>query len=480
MADNFINPSGNDCIQKGFILNHITLSDTVTFDAYADLSTSKVGEQIEIAGIIHNFRQTKWGGFLLVRTVYGLIQTVVSNDTTKVLSIDGSELKPDALVREASIQLTGTVNASKIKDRLIYCRDKEITVARIQVLSVPDIENPVDLKSLENEKHIYDYRMSKRHLTLRNIRDIAIFKVSSVIVATFADFLRQNNFTQIYSPKIVSAGAEGGANIFELKYFDRPAYLAQSPQLYKQMCIAVFQRVFEIAPAFRAEKSHTSRHLTEYISLDVEFGFIKDHTDIMLLEAKLLRYILKKLEELCPQELAILEASLPKMPEQLPVFTLRETHEILHSEFADRLLEDHRNEPDLAPEEEVLICEYVLKKFDSDFVFVTHFPTDHRAFYSMDDPQNPELTLSYDLLLRGIEITSGSQRIHQYNEYLRKMQDRNMSRETFEYYLEAFQNGMPPHGGFAIGLERITSCILGLDNVKEASLFPRDVARLTP
>jgi nondiscriminating aspartyl-tRNA synthetase len=277
--------------------------------------------------------------------------------------------------------------------------------------------------------------------------------------------LSANGFTQIFTPKIVSEGAEGGANVFKMDYFGKQVYLAQSPQFYKQIGVGVYERVFEVAPAYRAEKHNTSRHLNEYISLDVEMGFIKGQEDVMTLEAALLRHIIATVETECAHELNLLGATIPVLPEEVPVWRLSEVHDIL---FEHNLCEtDHRGEDDLAPEEERAICKYAQEAYGSDFVFVTHFPSQHRAFYAMDDPENPELTLSFDLLMRGLEVTSGGQRIHKEQEYRDKMLKRGMNPDAFHFYLDTFRNGMPPHGGFAIGLERITACFLGINNVKE-------------
>ena len=276
--------------------------------------------------------------------------------------------------------------------------------------------------------------------------------------------------------------------MFKMDYFGKQVYLAQSPQFYKQIGVGVYERVFEIAPAYRAEKHNTSRHLNEYISLDVEMGFIKGQEDVMALEAHLLRAIIDRVSTVCKHELELLGATMPLLPTEtpdtdehtagIPTWKLSRVHEIL---WENHLCEaDHRGEDDLAPEEERAICKYALDKYGSDFVFVTHFPSEHRAFYAMDDPKDPSLTLSFDLLMRGLEITSGGQRIHKEAEYREKMIRRGMNPDAFHFYLDTFKNGMPPHGGFAIGLERITACFLGIANVKECSMFPRDINRVAP
>lgn len=437
------------------------------------------GSNIEISGVIQNIRITKWGGFLILRKPEGLLQFVLQNNGTTVVNERGASVGIGELCREMSVLIVGVVKAAKIKDPAAVRNDIEIAANSISILSRPSTTNVVDLNSLKfgNEEQLLKYKFDNRQVTLRNPKDISIFRISSSICKAFSDYLINNGFTQIFSPKIVSEGAEGGANVFSLDYFGKSVYLAQSPQFYKQIGVGVFERVFEIAPAYRAEKHNTSRHLNEYISLDVEMGFIKSQEDVMALELGLIKYILEELSSKCSHELKILDATLPLLPEEVPAFKLSEAHEVL---WDNHMTADHRGEPDMAPEEEKAICAYVKEKYNSDFVFITHFPSAHRAFYAMDDPSDKSLTLSYDLLMRGLEITSGGQRIHIENEYREKMIARGMNPDNFRFYLDTFHNGMPPHGGFAIGLERLTSCLLGLSNVKEASLFPRDINRVAP
>lgn len=439
------------------------------------------GREIEISGMVFNTRVTKWGGFILLRKPEGLIQVVIQNDNTIIVDECGATITLNSLSRESAVSIKGVVSASNIKDPANANNQIEISANYIKVLTSPSTTELIDQNSIQFDTDTsLAFKLDHRQVTLRNPRDMAIFRVNAVIVRAFSDFLTANGFTQIFSPKIVAEGAEGGANVFSMDYFGKSVYLAQSPQFYKQIGVGVFERVFEIAPAYRAEKHNTSRHLNEYISLDVEMGFINGQEDVMLLESCLLAYIIKQVESECSHELAYLKASLPIMPHSIPVFRLAETHEILMENFADKMTMDHRGEPDLAPEEELLICEYALKEYGSDFVFVTHFPSSHRAFYAMDDPNDPSLTISYDLLMRGREITSGGQRIHKEEQYVEKMMKRGMHPENFKFYLETFRNGMPPHGGFAIGLERILSGFLGIPNIKEVSLFPRDINRVAP
>ncbi|MBP5641687.1 MAG: aspartate--tRNA(Asn) ligase [Paludibacteraceae bacterium] len=445
-----------------------------------NLNNAKAGDLVEVSGMVHNVRVTKWGGFIILRKSRGLLQTVVSNDQCQIYNEQGETVALNDLCREMAVTITGTVGEAKIKDPAAFYKDIEISVSEVRVLSRPSTTEVVDMNALKfgDEETLLRYKFDNRQVTLRNPRDMAILKVASVVSKAFADYLTEQGFTQIYTPKIVSEGAEGGANVFKMDYFGKQVYLAQSPQFYKQIGVGVYERVFEIAPAYRAEKQNTSRHLNEYISLDVEMGFIKGQEDVMHLEAELLRAIISRVATVCEHELNLLGATLPVLPAEVPIWRLSKVHEIL---FENNLCEqDHRGEDDLAPEEERAICKYALEKFGSDFVFVTHFPSEHRAFYAMDDPEDPTLTLSFDLLMRGLEITSGGQRIHKEEDYRRKMIHRGMNPENFRFYLDTFRNGMPPHGGFAIGLERITACFLGINNVKECSMFPRDINRVAP
>ena len=449
-------------------------------NSVTELANAKVGESVIVSGMIHNVRVTKWGGFIVLRKSRGLLQAVVSNETSLFYDEKGEAITMADLCREMAVSITGVVGEAKIKDPAAFYNTIEIAVSSVSILSRPTTAEVVDMNALKfgDEETLLRYKFDNRQVTLRNPRDMAILKVQSTIARSFADFLSTNGFTQIFTPKIVSEGAEGGANVFKMDYFGKQVYLAQSPQFYKQIGVGVYERVFEVAPAYRAEKHNTSRHLNEYISLDVEMGFIKGQEEVMTLEAALLRHIIATVETECAHELNLLGATIPVLPEQVPVWRLSEVHDIL---FEHNLCEtDHRGEDDLAPEEERAICKYAQEIYGSDFVFVTHFPSEHRAFYAMDDPENPELTLSFDLLMRGLEVTSGGQRIHKEQEYRDKMIKRGMNPDAFRFYLDTFRNGMPPHGGFAIGLERITACFLGINNVKECSMFPRDINRVAP
>ena len=284
-----------------------------------------------------------------------------------------------------------------------------------------------------------------------------------------------NGFTEIHTPKLGAKSAEGGANLFKLEYFHRPAILQQSPQFYKQMMVGVFDRVFETAPVFRAEKHNTKRHLNEYTSLDFEMGYIDGFEDIMEMETGFLQYTMELLKTSYAKELELLKIKLPDVT-SIPRVRFDEAKQ----RVAEKYNRQFRNPFDLEPEEEVLIGQYFKEEYGSDFVFVTHYPSKKRPFYAMDDPADETYTLSFDLLFRGLEITTGGQRIHDYNKLMEKIAKRGMETEGMESYLSAFKHGMPPHGGLGIGLERLTMQLIGEDNVREATLFPRDLSRLEP
>ena len=451
-----------------------------TTSEFSDLSAVKPNDHIRIYGMVHNLRITKWGGFLILRKANGLLQGVIQNDVTHFIDEQGQEIQLSALSREMAITVEGIVNEAKIKDPAVAFNTIEIAIEKVEIISRPATTEVVDMNALKfgDEESMLRFKFDNRHVTLRNPRDMAILRVQSAISQGFAEYLKSQGFTQIYTPKIVSEGAEGGANVFKIDYFGKQVYLAQSPQFYKQIGVGVYERVFEIAPAYRAEKHSTSRHLNEFISLDVEMGFIKGQEDVMELEMNLLRHIIGYVKEHCAHELTLLNAELPLIPETIPAFRLSEAHEVLYNEHLTQ--DDHRGEDDMAPEEERAICKYVREKYNSDFAFITHFPSKHRAFYAMDDPEDSSLTISYDLLMRGLEITSGGQRMHEESDYRRKMTERGMNPDNFRFYMDTFRNGMPPHGGFAIGLERLTACLLNIANVKECSMFPRDINRVAP
>jgi nondiscriminating aspartyl-tRNA synthetase len=313
--------------------------------------------------------------------------------------------------------------------------------------------------------------VTNRHPTRR-----AILRLGAGAMAGFRSTLVARGFTEIQTPKIVASATESGATVFKLDYFGRPAYLAQSPQFYKQIMVGVFERVFEVGPVFRAEPHDTARHLNEYVSLDVEFGFIENHFTVMALLRDVIAGILTSFSEHYTAELELLQVQVPAIAQEVPHIHFSDAQELIFRRYGT----DVRGEPDLSPQDERWLGEWAQQEFGSDFLFVTGFPMRKRPFYTHPDPERPEYSNSFDLLFRGTELVTGGQRLHRYGDYLAALEKANLPLEPFESYLEAFKYGMPPHGGFAIGLERLLMQLTGIPNIKLATTFPRDLTRLTP
>ncbi|HBG81627.1 TPA: aspartate--tRNA(Asn) ligase [candidate division CPR2 bacterium] len=421
-----------------------------------------IGKEVLVEGWIHKIRKLGGINFLVIRDRSGLVQAIVGGE-------EAIEKLKD-LTTETVVKIIGNVVK---EDRAPG--GAEIHVTTVEVLSPVKEDLPVEINKKDLNVNL-DTLFDWRPITLRAPKQRAIFKVQAEILSAWRDFFKENDFTEINTPKIVEAGAEtGGAEMFEIKYFKKKAFLAQSPQLYKEIMAGVFERVFETAYAYRAEPHSTSRHINEYLSLDMEMGFIDSWMDLINIHQELIKFILESLKKNAKAEFELLGATLPEYV-KIPVIKLREAQEILEKEYGEKCV----GEPDLEPRHEKQICEYSNKKWGTEFIFITHYPSKKRPFYTMDDPESPEETLSFDLLFRGLEVTTGSQRIHRYEDHLEKMRKRGMSTKGFEDYLNVFKYGMPPHGGFCQGLERLTARFLELDNVKEASLFPRDMNRLRP
>ncbi len=389
--------------------------------------------------------------------------------------------KPDileiakTLSPETVVRVIGVVNErpEKMRKKGIINGDIELEITDIKILSKAE-PLPFDLDSNFNIETLLDYRP----ITMRREHDRAIFDIQHTIVQAYRTFLSDNGFIEFQAPKLVGGDAEGGAEVFKVEYFkDREVSLATSPQLYKQIMVGVFERVFAIGSTFRAEKSATSRHLTEYISLDAEFGFIADHLDVMRIKTNLMRYLVKEVSEKCSDQLKVLEIESPLIPSEediIPYMKLREAQNLIKEKTGI----DKTNEPDLEPEDERFLCEYAYKKFKSDFIFITHYPVSKRPFYTMEDENDPGFTKSFDLLFRGVEISTGGQRVHDPKIMKEKMKEKNLNPEAFSFYLQAFKYGLPPHGGWGMGLERLTQKFCGVKNVKQASVFPRDINRI--
>lgn len=426
-----------------------------------DLLKAEEGTTIILEGAVHSIRDMGEIAFVILRKREGLIQTVREEGKT--------DMKLSEIREGDYIHVTG-----QIKDEERAPHGKEVRLSTIRHLSHVSCPLPLSIDKWKLNTSL-EAKLDRRSLSLRNIRERARFRIQEGIVRGFRDFLYEQGFTEIHTPKIGAKSAEGGANMFRLSYFHRPAVLQQSPQLYKQMMVGVFDRVFETGPVFRAEKHNTRRHLNEYTSLDFEMGYIHSFLDICAMETGFLQYTMNLLEKEYNKELKLLNITLPDV-EKIPYVRFDEAKRLVSEKYNRKI----RNPFDLEPEEEELIGKYFKEEYNADFVFVTHYPSKKRPFYAMDDPEDTRYTLSFDLLYHGLEITTGGQRIHDLSMLEEKIQEKGMTEEGLEQYLDAFRFGMPPHGGLGIGLERLTMQLLGEDNVREACLFPRDMSRLEP
>ena len=415
-----------------------------------------IGEAVWIHGSIYKIRKMKGFSFVLLRTKRNIVQCIAPEEI-------------EVPQEESCV----SVLANVVKEE----RSKtgwELHIEAINTLSTPREISPIVINQKKVDTSI-ENMLDYRPITLRNQKERAIFKLQEGICRGFREFLYSKGFTEIHTPKIVQSGAEGGANIFSLNYFGHDAYLAQSPQFYKQMMVGVYERVFEIGPVFRAEKHDTSRHLNEYTSVDFEMGYINSFVEIMEMETSMLKFTMNYLLKNYSMELECLNLELPQI-ESIPAISFREA-KIKVAEAYNREIKDWE---DFEPEEEKLLYEIIYKETGSEFVFVTHYPSAKRPFYAMDSKENSNVTESFDLLFRGLEITTGGQRIHTYEEQIKKMNAKNMHTELFKSYLMMHKHGMPPHGGLGLGLERFTCKLLGYDNVRYTTLFPRDINRLLP
>ena len=425
------------------------------------LEEGRIGTEVKVNGAIHTIRDMGDVAFVVLRKRDGLLQCVYEEGKS------GFDLKD--LKEACTVEVEGILNEEQRAPGGI-----EVRIRGIKILSAPSAPMPLPIAKWKLNTSL-DAKLNMRSVSLRNIKERAKFKIQEGVVRGFRDFLYEQGFTEIHTPKIGARGAEGGANLFKLSYFHKPAVLAQSPQFYKQMMVGVFDRVFETGPVFRAEKHNTKRHLNEYTSLDFEMGYINGFEDIMEMETGFLQYAVELLKKDYAHELSILKVELPKV-DKIPAVRFDKAKELVAEKYKRKI----RNPYDLEPEEEALIGRYFKEEYDADFVFVTHYPSKKRPFYAMDDPADEKFTLSFDLLFKGLEVTTGGQRIHDYQMLKDKIAARGMDEEGMEQYLDTFKHGMPPHGGLGIGLERLTMQILGEENVRETCLFPRDMNRLEP
>ncbi|MFZ2390633.1 MAG: aspartate--tRNA(Asn) ligase [Minisyncoccales bacterium] len=413
-------------------------------------------KQAVIKGRVFNIRNLGNIVFLIVQDYTGTIQVVVDKST---------EVKNgDAVV------ITGLVK----KD----ARAKggfEIKGEKLEVVSENIEDLPIDLSKEDinlNLNTLLDYRP----LSLRHPRVQAIFKLYDILLKSYETVMREYDFTEIKTPKILGTVTEGGANFFKVKYFEKEATLAQSPQFYKQIMVGVLERVFEVGSVFRAEPHFTTRHVNEYIGLDAEMGYISDFYEVAKTLNGVLQQVFAEIEKEGKPYLDLYNIELSKVPDSIPFIKLSEIKKIIKEKYGHEVSE----ETDIDPKGEELAGKYAKEEFDSDFIFITHYPWSDRPFYTMPDPENPEETCGFDLLYKGLEIATGGQRIHKYDELLSNMKKKGIKPNGMEFYVDTFKYAIPPHGGWGMGSERIIKQILNLESIKEAILFPRDVKRLIP
>ena len=419
----------------------------------------KVGKKVELMGFVEKVRD------------HGKIKFIDLRDRSGIIQCVGQDL-PRVSIQSAII-IEGIVNKrpDNMVNKDIETGEIELEVERMQILS-PASELPFDMGKEELDltlPTLLDYRT----LTLRHNKILKIFKLQETIMEGFRKASQKLGCIEIFTPTISASSTEGGSNVFKVKYYDHEAFLVQSPQLYKQMLVPTFERVYLVSRAYRAEPSVTTRHLSESIQMDCEIGFA-DFEELLnameFIARETINYSFEKNADILKEY----NSDDIKIVKEVPRLSLREAQDLLKK----RVKVDHTKEPDLAPEDEKEIGKWAREEKGSDLVTITHFPTKKRAFYTMPDPRNPEYSLSYDLIFKGVEILSGSQRINDYKQLVKAITDRGMNPKNFEMYLQAFKYGMPPEGGFSFGLERMTMLMLNLKNVREASLFPRDMERV--
>ncbi|HPS21514.1 MAG TPA: aspartate--tRNA(Asn) ligase [Candidatus Paceibacterota bacterium] len=432
-----------------------------------DLNT-KIGQEIIIAGWVDVRRDQGKMVFFDSRDMTGKVQCVVLPNHAEAIE------KAKMIRPEWILKITGIVNKRPERNIKVGVLngDVELEVTGIEVLSEAK-ELPFDM-SLEGYNLELVTELDNRALVLRQPKIQAIFKIQETIIDSFREFMKKNNFFEFQAPSIVPATAEGGAEVFQVNYFDKKAYLSQSPQLYKQIVMTAFERVFSVNKIFRAEPSTTTRHLTEVVSLDAEMSFIDSWEDVRDMAENTIRYILEKVQEKNSEHLKILKVELPVMIEKTPTMSLTEAQEKIFQVYG----RDNRGDKDLSSQDEVEIAEIVKKETGSDFVFVYGFPTKEKPFYVFPNPEKPEFNEGVDLICRGRELLSGGRRINNYEQLLKHVEEWKMDPAKIKMFLEAFKYGCAPEGGFAFGAERITMQFLDLKNIREASMFPRDMERI--
>ncbi|HLX59570.1 MAG TPA: aspartate--tRNA(Asn) ligase [Ktedonobacteraceae bacterium] len=425
---------------------------------------SHIGERIRVTGWLQSLRQMGGIDFLVLRDGWGTLQAVAENEAEIAPLIESAAGVESVIAIEGDVvamsQAPGGVELHKLSIEVIT------PVMEVLPISLNKRKITANLTTL----------LDHAAVTNRNLARRAVLRLGAGVMAGFRAVLMVRDFTEIQTPKIVVTATESGASTFKLDYFGRTAFLAQSPQFYKQIMVGVFERVFEVGPVFRAEPHDTTRHINEYVSLDVEFGFIENHFTVMALLRDVIAGIIGHLGEYYAAELELLRVAMPVVAEEIPHIHFSDAQELILRRHGV----DVRGEPDLSPQDERWLGEWAKQEFDSDFLYVTGYPMRKRPFYTYPDPQRPQYSNSFDLLFRGTELVTGGQRLHLYADYLAALEKAHLPIEPFESYLEAFRYGMPPEGGFAIGLERLLMQLTGAPNIRLTTTFPRDLNRLTP
>ncbi len=422
----------------------------------------KSGKEVNVKGWVADTRALGKLMFLVLRDVSGIVQITAHKDKVKEKVFETIK----KISKESVISVTGKVVESKQAPG-----GREIVPEEIEILSESDPVLPIDISDFSKTE--MPKRLDWRFLDTRRKNISAIFKIRAKIFKNLVDFFDSKKFIDVNTPKITKLGLESGAELFQLMYFGKPAYLAQSPQPYKQMFVAGgLERVYEIGPVFRAEKSNTTRHLTEFTGVDFEMGFIKDENDVMDMIEEMLKYIIENVKKDCKNELDILKVDL-KIPKKIPRVEMKEIKSML-AKKGKKLKEDD----DLDAESEKIVGDYALEKFKEEFIFVTNYPFKKRPFYHMKPEHDKNGTRSFDLLWRGVEVATGAQREHRFEILEKQAKEKGMKLDSI--YAEIFKYGCPPHGGVGFGLDRLTQRMLNLDNVRESLLLTRDPERLTP
>ena len=438
----------------------------------ADIKNN-LGKPVLVQGFVENLRDGKAMAFIVLKDITGKLQITVEKEKAEHLCESISKLTPDSVV-----SITGTA----IENEFVKLNGIQLIPDEIKIESIADAlpimrkEIPATKKKKAVERSSIDQRIDYRWIDLRTDENQLMFKVQTVMVNAMRQFLLDRGFIEIHTPKLIGAASESGSEVFEVKYFDRSAYLAQSPQFYKQMAMASgFERIFEVGPVFRAEKSYTSKHTTEFSGFDLEFSYINSFRDVMKMEEALLTHMLKCVKEKYGDEIKELfgtEVIVPTTP--FPVITLRELYAELEKEFGYTV--DESEKGDLTTDAERLSYDWVMKKYGHEFLFITDYSAEKRAFYHMRDENG--VPQGYDLIWRGVEITTGAQREHRYDVLKAQAQEKGLDKDV-EFYLEFFKYGCPPHGGFGLGIDRMTMLMLGL-HIKEAMFIFRGPNRLNP